>query len=306
MSTAIHLSRCSLHVLVALALWAVACGDPPAPQPVSHSVIAPSRSPELVHADDAFAALQRPDYRRPFKGQPDLVLRASELYLEACRAGDRRSCWVSKELRYSKPAIALMSDNCRAGHLMSCRALPPTVDDATLPGHAGRRCNTGECREIFKEECQKGFPRSCFELESEEGADVTALRARETELATEGCRAGVLDECRFLDIIARDEKLSRLVWTQLCQLSVGSCNNRRFDRQIEARDLLETACQHGRHLEIRCALLLSRYVEGTFSEPAPGRAGAIATFLCGAGTEPAACLEALRRKEVEKRPAPTP
>ncbi len=179
--------------LVCCVVW-IGCRSPESnlqhPE-VSHQRSGASR---VQLADQALAESARPDYRRPMLTEPIDRSAVSELYLAACRAGDKRSCWLAMEVQDSKGvAEALVRDNCRAGHSMSCRALP-AIDvkrfdadaeasamlddmgqvlakeriDKGLPGSLGRShsCHNGyNCdRDALQQECEAGFPNSCEDI----------------------------------------------------------------------------------------------------------------------------------------------
>ncbi|HET7503623.1 MAG TPA: hypothetical protein VFK02_21530, partial [Kofleriaceae bacterium] len=73
---------------------------------------------ELVaRADQALARHWPLDYRRPFESTSHDELELERLYLEACRAGDKPSCWIAATYELwedYRPATIRVFENCRA------------------------------------------------------------------------------------------------------------------------------------------------------------------------------------------------
>lgn len=288
-----------------LAVWAVvACGQPPAtqapatpppPTPPADRTHEPDVAALVRRADEALAAMQRPDYRRPFVQEPDTRKLVGDLYLEACRAGDRSSCWMADAVDPSERAATALRGGCLAGDLMSCRALRrerSSAPDKRLRGWAShdRTCEAPDCREILRQECEAGFPGSCNALsflENDEGR----LAARAMTLATEGCRAGLLVECRWL--VVKHDGDRELASEQLCSLAGEECRFMYTLGPIKARDSFEHGCQYGRGEDQynSCLFLELGYYEMGYPEPYPGRALEIARWVCERGTNPARCID---------------
>jgi hypothetical protein len=180
-----------------LLLFLIACGSP---QPPATDVPynAPAHQPtaaELVQRAERANAKHLPlDYARPFERAPVADSPAIELYLDACKLGERPACWLAmylidqderiRSLDAHAPsdvsprwreATGLVAANCMAGHHASCLVLPSEREahGLTFPaalGAAGRSsaCEDAEptgCQDaLLRHECDEGFARSCGAL----------------------------------------------------------------------------------------------------------------------------------------------
>ncbi|HWU87203.1 MAG TPA: hypothetical protein VN253_08010 [Kofleriaceae bacterium] len=299
--------RESRMFVVQLAMgFMMACGRPaPVPAPAPRNQARAVSVADLVRrADEALTASRPPDYRRPQMEGPDPTRQVKDLYWKACRAGDRRSCWIADAMGHGD-AKAIIRRNCRAGDLMSCRALSPEFEpkpDRRLHGWAGRAdpCDTPECQETQRQECTDGFPVSCERLDSAEPHDPFdpgPLLQRAGKLALDGCRAGILEECSWLEFGHRDLDEKALAAEQLCILALKDCRYAYKD-PIVYRDLMERGCQYGKDEEQRdtCRWLGNGYYDLQYPEPYPGRAREIGEWNCARKRDPAKCL-----KELEAR-----
>lgn len=249
----------------------------------------------IMQADQGLKERWPLDYRRPFLEEAYREDTLQHLYIEACRDGDKRSCWMAAMLEGWSPsgtATKQVIDNCVAGDVMSCRALPHRNDrsygDRVL-GSAGRstvcthpdldrRCNMAALRQ----ECSAGFPSSCMDVSRATDTDRDRFRERTRVLARAGCESGIKDECELLRQTAngRDDLVfGRL---QLCILDISWCESRDYRERgdfIGARDSDERYCQHGR-VRSFCFWLGQQYMEGVYQEPVPGRANSLITWAC--------------------------
>jgi hypothetical protein len=250
-------------------------------------------------ADQALAELVRPDFRRPFESGDIHYARVRAMYLDACRGGDRRSCWMVPQLRdpdvgdRDASADQMIARNCRAGDVMSCRALPWDFELPDALGAIERSKMCGDRRPQcdlrgLEEECVHGFSRSC-ELASSVVSSKTearALRKRFVELAQDGCQQGLLDECEWLRNANFGDELGAVMvaWKRLCLITGNYCDHAEYlsTEPIIMRDLLEHQCQmsptmyrHG-----RCTELLEKYAKHVFPEPVPGRFDQLRDWYC--------------------------
>ncbi|MBX3158517.1 MAG: hypothetical protein KF773_21285 [Deltaproteobacteria bacterium] len=257
-------------------------------------VVANSKAPDgkgLVEEADRLEEAWWFDVREPFAGVDDRAVRVRALRARACRDGHRPSCWRAGRLEEVRA-------NCAAGHLLSCRAIPrherpeqQTQDD--LPGRFGRSilCRAGvDCEEHLWAECRAGFPWSCSNLyylrhglsvgnNPDEPARDAAME-RAIALGRDGCAAGIVHECelaRFSDRLAERQAVERT----MCRLG-DLCSPHAWiedGRTIEARDLLERACQERRD-DFACSVLAKHYLKGRFPEPEPGRGRRLLEWAC--------------------------
>jgi hypothetical protein len=188
----------------------------------------------------------------------------------------------------------LVDANCRAGDLMSCRALPGnTATDSQFPdspGVAGRSfaCNHPEevhCdRALLHRECERGFPASCDAEVDTHGVAGAARKARILSLATTGCAAGIVSECRLaLRTDDPEEELKTL--ERACDLDFVVCDvvaSKYLARHepSRARDFMERTCQFAPGAEGACAQLGAMYLAHTLQEPIPGRGQALVDWGC--------------------------
>jgi hypothetical protein len=207
-------------------------------------------------ADAAFAASLAPDYRQPFAaaGIDPSPVRAQ--YLDACAAGDSRSCWVARSLAHGLGGDSVANDllrrHCRDGDRTSCRALTRFRGD-DLPGHTGRTCQPlVDCerhRAALDAECAAGFPHSCLAAAYDRLATNGAGIARAVDLAANGCQRGILEECSIVLEHEHDPRRWIAAATRTCELSSDDCvalgrRQLRDGKPAEARDAYERQCQH--------------------------------------------------------------
>jgi hypothetical protein len=254
-----------------------------------------------VRADRALREASPIDYARPFANKPPDRSVAIGLYLDACHAGDHRSCWTAMAVMpdAQRPTLfATVATNCRAGDMMSCRALPPDDDaDAPrfpdLPGALGRGCVGNDCdRAALQAECVAGFPKSCRRRMGTGSIPNTDLpnETRRHELSVVGCTAGIVDECEeagFSDAPA----VALAAYHQGCLLDRNRCASlgKYLDEigleepghphAIDARDAYERGCQYGTEMEA-CYNLGVGYILQTYPEPVKGRGAAVLGYAC--------------------------
>jgi hypothetical protein len=262
--------------------------EPPAPPK-------PDPAPLVRRADAAFAASLSPDYRQPMADAAIDRTLVRDRYLEACRAGDHRSCWIAGSIGPVEPhdeAIeSLVHAACRGGDRMSCRAIrtPGAPDD--LPGAAGRSCRFADkCTAdlaVIERECRDGFPFSCLLLVSlarpYDQARSDQLTTRAYALAREGCELGLIGECKLMLIEGKRDTRTKAE-SRMCELAIDHCGKlgelvgvgmiaTKQDDPIRARDAYERLCQYGRAEDRKenCEPLVEGYRTGEFPEPVRGR-----------------------------------
>lgn len=243
------------------------------------------------HADALLAASAAIDYERPFRGKPRDLAPVIAAYLDACRAGDGRSCRRAVDLEHQAgedngPALHALVEHCRAGQLDTCRALlagAAIADDHALAGWAGRSetCKERGCDDELRRECKAGFAASCFVLVGHGVPDDDAVFARAGELAVAGCRADIGPECQLLGQADEDKLLRH---GHSCQLRGVDCTTYGLDLRadpVAARDVFERACQYDQaHQVDACKVLVEVYQENLVPEPMPGRARAVRDWVC--------------------------
>lgn len=268
--------------------------------PVAAREQAPARSSLAEQADQALEADAPLDYERPFADKPYERTDALELLGRACDAGHRPSCWKALAVapQAKQPDFeTLVTNNCRAGDIWSCRALP--ADDTTsqrfadLPGAEGRKyaCRAdvpydpAQCRDdVLQGECKQGFRLSCAILArhatSQQESDESV--ARLIEVAQQGCAADLVEDC---SAIAQEwPPDGRLEAAQhLCKLSRSGCRLVAYaleeqGEHRQARDAIEVACQYG--TSDACLELATAYLDRRYAEPVPGRGQALLDFEC--------------------------
>jgi len=281
------------------------CTGDAAPAARSH---APSASAEQLFASaetmlqDSFAL----DNQRPFANATRDVTRVRERYLDACRAGHARACWIAMRLdgAVHEPAARFVRDNCLAGDTLSCRALP---DDMLVdaPGgtarerHCVRSPDESHCDlHKLRRECVQGFAKSCHRLWSvlaarpDDPHEVGMVATLAVVAAQVGCAAGIVDECGPLHWIGTDpdmrwkRSLQELQARQrYCALVAGRCAELapQFEASapVVARTLYELDCQRWPDSGEGTCLRLGRlYVERALPEPASGRGMALIRWAC--------------------------
>lgn len=302
-------------VAVHLGLWAAAaCGDDRTPAaPLSARAVEPDVAALVRRADEAFAASQKPDYRRPFVQGPDLTKQVGSLYWKACLAGDKRSCWTADALIHSKHTEMMVRRNCLAGDRMSCRALPDdnwsSKPDKRLQGWAGRviPCDEPECIEAQRRECAAGFPRSCEWVPIRLTGSLnniwhyveTPFQRRMVRLALEACLVGVIEDCRWLESAPFHPREAVDAAGQHCAMKARNCPQARIGDVIKDRDLLEHGCQYGSGDEQAgsCRRAEDGYYNMGYPEPYPGRALELGRWSCARRHDPAKCLQDLQLQQ---------
>jgi len=290
-----------------------------APDESLHNRVDTTRRVELVtRAEQSLARGWPLDYRQPFSDHDAERSATVSLYLEACRAGDKPSCWIAGELGASA-AMALIRANCVAGDMMSCRAIPRgEATDPETPGWAGRgplcekespdadpeekRCGVGDLRR----ECLAGFPLSCWIAGNGPPdllPDREALAKRAGPLARMGCQARIDHECANMYNEYTDAETLRIA-ERMCPLefrwcSVLSKHYRDKGELLRARDLEEQICQYGR-ARSACRQLGEDYGNRIFPEPVPGRGEALLTWGCD--SESAREFEPVCKARAAKQP----
>lgn len=259
---------------------------------------------ELVGSADRLLDAWEPDYRRPVEQVTSSRTSAAAQFLEACRAGDKRSCWMAMTLVDAsgwQAAAALVERNCRAGDLMSCRALPAEHHKlvfADAPGEVGRSWRCSQFNQVpacdllgiasMRSECAAGFVASCWNLEFAQPPlpDRVEIGARIAGLAQEGCEQGLVDDCRALvrhatgdlEVLA-SERLCALVGEHCPQLATARVER---GEPVRARDALERGCQHPSKATLMVCLELGQgYLDAAYPEPVAGRGQALVDWACG-------------------------
>jgi hypothetical protein len=249
-------------------------------------------------ADDALAAILRPNYHRPFDPRDVTYAPIRALYLDACHAGNRRACWMIPQVRdpgttSRDPSMDdVIANNCAAGDLTSCRALWRYDQRRGVPGWMGRsQCaSESSCDLVLVlEECASGLAQSCETATGFDGVSDSqrrTLHARFVELIIDGCRQGLIDECeQVLDLRdLRDRPGVRAAAaSRVCQLRGDHCVDA-FDKPEDpgARDLLEHGCQLAAPgiREILCGQLVFGYARQAWPEPVPNRFRDLRDWYC--------------------------
>jgi hypothetical protein len=236
------------------------------------------------------------DYRRPFDAARAAYAPIRTAYLEACHGGDHRSCWMVSQLydwtteQPDPRADDSVVRDCISGDLMSCRAIDPLRSPSVVaPGMAGRTlgcvsttpCDRGELRN----ECTRGFPRSCGVLaviESETSPQGSVDQQRTYDLALDGCRRGLVWECRFLE--SGTDRYRAFAASEICRMTAHECVSAARIvgwATTAARDLTEHECQFSRASDrSSCVVLVSRYQRRVWAEPVPNRFVDLRDWLC--------------------------
>jgi hypothetical protein len=298
------------RAIVLVTLLGCARGD--AVPPVANAAKPTDAAALTRRADAAFAASLASDLGQPFAAAARDREPVRALYLDACRAGDRRSCWLASAIHPHEAdddpvAETAVRDNCRAGDIMSCRAIRRPFEHDDLPGHAGRSCwgtviakrfgqhdcelCSGACNADVTQlhhECAAGFPLSC-ELASEVDSkhDSPGDVDRRVQLAREGCEHGLVRECGVWSIGAATIPALR----RQCDLVIDRCRDLGeraviYDQPIIARDAYERLCQYSRIDErtASCAPLIELYESGDAPEAAAGRRDALVRWRAASMT----------------------
>jgi hypothetical protein len=283
--------RC-LSLLIALG----ACGGKAAPAAISGSASKPDgtyeRANRALHDDAPL------DYSRPLDGKRWDRKAITEQFHNSCARGDKRSCIIEAQLTLNSDVhekYRTVAENCRAGDLMSCRALPGDLNEQRFPKLPGEMSRRDECSETelsapcdaaaLRNECTDGFPAACAALASQEpplpDADVLATRA--DELAQQGCDVGIGDEC--LHLFFSDDHATALRAAQRhCDLDRENCIEvavvyAKAKDKLRERDAKEQQCQYSRSY-YPCIQLAIEYLDGKLDEPVPGRGQALLEYGC--------------------------
>jgi hypothetical protein len=252
----------------------------PAAHPLTNAVPSPSTQQMVAAAEQALAVSVPLDYRRPLLAASLDRTPVRKLFFDACRAGDRRSCWMVDQIAdpahhhlqgYEVAAAELVRAHCRTGDLMSCRAMPGSTEAVhdELPGWTNRwlPCSHDGCDTApLKNDCQAGFPNSCVWLSYQDRGVADSIAASEAtvRLTHAGCAAGIVEECEMLYGVNGGDSLELLSMSpdppqlaerrfgaeRACALSLVLCNELgvsllRSDADRDAaRDVLERACQY--------------------------------------------------------------
>ena len=283
------MARSITNVILILA----GCGTSAAPAPSPLSSRAQPITDPVQAAEAAIRDDMPIDYELPFADRSERREHRVRASVIACEAGHKPSCWKAMQMAPvgQRPGLAKQVEaNCRAGDVLSCRALPssPQARFPDLPGAAGRSeaCENRDAacdRAAVRTECAAGFPTSCQALALLEPAerDSMALLARVEHLTAAGCDAWILAECAMS---ANDptEQIRRA--KKPCQL-IGACNTvgmwaREAGNKIETRDAYERSCQYDESDEKRCLGLGAAYLDHELPEPVPGRGQALLDWVC--------------------------
>lgn len=234
-------------------------------------------------------------YEHPFDGKQTDRSETIKLFQVRCADGDEQGCIVESELmNVHAPARVspAVEKNCRAGHMLSCRALPFDFGPARYPDLPGATSRSDACSrgvsascdsEKLQRECKDGFARACLTLglaDTSAGGD--ALIAQSWKFSIEGCRAGIADDCEYAKD-PRNKAYQQEAAERLCDLRPSDCASL-ADRYTDmhettkARDALERACQYG-SVE-NCLDLGAHYLAGTMAEPVVGRGQALVDWAC--------------------------
>jgi hypothetical protein len=254
----------------------------------------------VARADAAVNAAALGDYALPLSTtRRSPIHDASELYGRACLEGHVSSCWKRLsipmdriDLPAERPFIDELVRHCESGNLLACRAIYYVEDvPVRLLGAAGRdeRCHRLEAscdRALLQHECEAGMPASCEYLSIHLGENKFEVMKspwfqRADRISLQGCKLGIIVECgmgdRQLELMLPRHKLScRYDWNA-CASAAGYIEP--SGRIIEARDLMERACQMGARPDT-CVELGWRYRAGKFPEPVPARGHALSTRMC--------------------------
>ena len=294
----------SVGLAVAIPAW----GENVASSPPGTAVAALiHRVQVMARAADAVTRWYPLDYERPFGGSPYDDGEPKRLYLEACELGDRPACWLAANMdlwRETGRASALVLEHCRAGDMLSCRALPPGLTSDDAPGAVGRsqRCRDSRfdptaCDVVaLRRECASGFPLSCQHLrfgpEAKNLGAREALDARILELSLQGCEMFIRGECGTIwsPGSEADDQLSS---SHRCPFGLRGCGGvpaafLALGDRTHARGAAERLCQYDiettdpDHNEQRyfCLELALAYAAHDYVEPVPGRGQALMKWAC--------------------------
>jgi hypothetical protein len=308
-------------VVVVVAVGCSTRSPDPQPRAGSAKVVAPAPSPAAApeppardpakglaaKADQALADNLKLDDTRPFA---DVAIDRDRepvrtLYFQACQAGDHRSCWMAMELAVSmgadaREAEAKVKDHCRAGDVMSCRALElyssvdgdPAHVKAAVECEAGRSCD----RAALRRECKAGYPIDCVAVvtHDERAPDQNEFAAIGRKLARDGCKLSVLEECNSLKLLsAKDDPQTRADYLsaleQTCTIGLSGCKElaRAYlgADAAKARDAYERSCRFeiaSEPVSGGCELLWRAYTDpgSGITEPVPGHAKQLHDWAC--------------------------
>jgi len=292
-----------LGVVICLVAGACAHGET-AGGPVRNEAPVVDAASLAKRADALFTASVALDYERPFRGKPLDLAPVIAAYLEACRAGDGRSCRRAAALAPQEEeggaGLRALVELCRSGQLESCRSIPATgaiAEDHALRGWAGRAqaCKDRGCDDELRRECSDGFALSCYVLGlHDDVADDDALFERARALVRAGCRADIGPDCELLGLLRETDDDGVLYDGYSCRLRGVRCVNYGLDVRddpIAGRDVFERYCQYSQTDQLNaCRVLVEVYADRHLPEPVPGRARAVRDWLCAQpGADRALC-----------------
>jgi hypothetical protein len=208
--------------------------------------------------------------------------------IEACEAGLAAGCENAAEeeallARGNRWQVQRpwLEHGCSLGDARCCARLGELAAGSGLSSLVVAEW-TQRAADHARAECAAGYARSC-DIERAGRADA-ALVARMLELAEDGCRQGLIDECGLLaDPVDADRALRIHGAGRDCAIAGVNCAalaqlhlEGPARDPIKARDALETACQlHGD----LCGDLAKQYLTGTLPEPVPHRGADLAAYV---------------------------
>lgn len=269
----------------------------PTPTPTPTPTVSAAPAVTRAEADRALRDDAPIDYERPFNNKPYLRSDTTKQFHVLCEGGDKEACIVEAELVGYDAKFAYLHTvvaNCRAGHVMSCRALPINTGGHRFDDLTGAMSRLYECGNpempapcnvaMLRHECEMGFPQACYNLGAHDPSPVgDALLKKFVELSAEGCRAGIAMDCRMADLSRGvDDRIE--AGSRLCELHRDDCTALYYayfaaHDLLKARDGYERACQYGGYAQT-CLALAGKYVDGELAEPVLGRGQALIDWAC--------------------------
>jgi hypothetical protein len=299
-----------------LILTVTACGGtptltPPISASAPTSVVSLEEANRLLHDDAPI------DYERPIKQKPWDRSAAAQLFHDNCQAGDKAACIVEAEIlpvEARASALTAIETNCRAGHLMSCRALPSDAHKLLYPDLPGAMSRRPECHRLgqpapcdvgmLRNECMEGFSIACIIAAAVEPPlpDSDALSARGDVLSVEGCRAGIAINCVVAagsdeDVLKSAERSCDL-HREYC-VDVAVFYEQRND-PLRVREAKERACEYSSGWW-ECISLGNDYLDHKLEEPIHGRGQALLDYGCRKAVAQSHATLALANESMCKR-----
>lgn len=233
------------------------------------------------------------DACRAFDGDlGELVTDYSGNTEELCQKGFARACYAFSQWDPAKQRqrsqldpqmLTLLKKGCELGDPQSCTFAISLVSEQTTPNKDDLAWLTRQLQKSVSDRCGRGFAISCSEA--------THNQPRTAAAAAVNCARGYLEAC---SLPAGDTSvwLDKL-WPQACAVDGVGCRDLADVTSDGAskRDALEHGCQFGDTFV--CSTLVDAYNAKTFAEPVPGRAAAIAKYLCA--TDPADYCDAAKQ-----------